>query len=278
MTTPDPRLTLATPDLAAAWLEGVVAARRYVRPKPWVCTVPFAAVRRAPGEDAEQSDQLLFGERFEVLEDANGWAFGQARRDGYVGYVAMSMLAPAADPPTHWVSVPSAHAFAEPDIKSRPSGPYALNSLVTAGAHEGRFAYAAGAGWFVEHQLSPIGTALDDPAGVAEQFLGAPYLWGGRGPWGIDCSGLVQQALFACARACPRDADQQAALGRPVGRDDLSRGDLVFWPGHVAMMVDETRLINANGHHMATVIEPLEAAIDRIRQASGDEPSAFRRP
>ena len=51
----------------------------------------------------------------------------------------------------------------------------------------------------------------------------------------------------------------------------------MFWPGHVAMMVDETRLINANGHHMATVVEPLQAAIDRIRQASGDAPVAFRR-
>ena len=146
MTAPDPRLTLATPDLAAAWLEGVVAARRYVQPKSWVCAVPFAPIRRAPGEDAEQSDQLLFGERFEVLDDADGWGFGQARRDGYVGYVAMGMLAPTADPPTHWVSVTSAHAFAEPDIKAHANGPYAINSLVTVEAREGRFARVAGAG------------------------------------------------------------------------------------------------------------------------------------
>jgi cell wall-associated NlpC family hydrolase len=274
---PDPRVTLATPGLAAAWLEGVIAADRYIRPRPLVCGAAFAAVRRAPEENAEQWDQLLFGERFEVLEEAHGWAFGQARRDGYVGHVELRFLAPPARQPTHWVSVRAAHAFAEPDIKSPPRGPYAMNSLVVVEVREGRFAHARSAGWFVEQQLSPIGMGFDDAAAAAERFVGAPYLWGGRGPWGIDCSGLVQQALFACARGCPRDADQQAELGRAVSQDDLRRGDLVFWPGHVAMMVDETGLINANAHHMATVIEPLAETIDRIRKASGDEPIAFRR-
>jgi cell wall-associated NlpC family hydrolase len=123
------------------------------------------------------------------------------------------------------------------------------------------------------NQLSPIGVFETDPAGVAERFLGAPYQWGGRESLGLDCSGLIQQALYACGRACPRDSDQQAALGQPAPRESLRRGDLVFWRGHVGMMLDEARMIHANAFHMGVSIEPLAEALSRIGPATG-----FRRP
>src|SRR5690606_30742915 len=99
--------------------------------------------------------------------------------------------------------------------------------------------------WVAAGHVAPLGTFETDPAAVAERFVGAPYLWGGRCSIGLDCSGLVQQALYACGRACRRDSDQQAAMGETVERGDLRRGDLVFWRGHVAMMLDESRLIHA---------------------------------
>ena len=128
----------------------------------------------------------------------------------------------------------------------------------------------------IDH-LAPIGDFETDWAGVAERFLGAPYLWGGRESLGLDCSGLVQQALFACGRACPRDADQQAALGREIAAEAFGRGDLVFWKGHVAIGLDATRIVHANGFHMAVAIEPLETAISRIDAAGSGRPTAFRR-
>ena len=112
---------------------------------------------------------------------------------------------------------------------------------------------------------------------MAERFLGAPYLWGGRESLGLDCSGLVQAALFACGLACPRDTDQQAGLGREIGRKDLHRGDLVFWNGHVAIGLDAERVVHANGYHMAVAIEPLEAAITRIAAPGGGMPTTYRR-
>ena len=118
---------------------------------------------------------------------------------------------------------------------------------------------------------------VPDPVAVAERFVGAPYLWGGRESLGLDCSGLVQQALFACGHACPRDSDQQQALGRAVDGGALQRGDLVFWKGHVGLMVDGERLLHANGHHMMTVIEPLAGAVARIAAAGVGEPTAYRR-
>jgi hypothetical protein len=270
---PDPRLTLARPGLAAAALEGAIAAERYGKTAAMRCVVPTAAVRRTPEDDGEQLDQLLFGEMFDVLEQDGGWAWGQARRDGYVGHVASTELTNGEAAPSHWVSALSALAFAEPDFKAAPSGPYPLNSLVAVGAREDRFVHAAGAGWFVEAQLSPVGRHLQDVAGVAEGFVGAPYLWGGRAVDGVDCSGLVQQALLACGRACPRDADMQEALGQPIERGRLRRGDLVFWPGHVAMMLDEVQLVHANTRAMAVTVEPLQAVL----VARPSDQASFRR-
>ncbi len=273
----DHRLTLARPDLAAAGLEGVVRAARFAPTRPMSCKVPATAIRRAPEAGAEQLDQLLFGEAFDLLETADGWAWGQARRDGYVGHVRLTDLTDPPSAPTHWVSALRAYAFERPDIKSPILGLYSLNALVAVEAREGRFARGAGTGWFVEDQLSPVGQLEADPASIAERFVGAAYQWGGRESLGLDCSGLTQQALLACGRACPRDTDMQAAAGRPLEREDLRRGDLVFWRGHVGMMQDKIRLIHANAHHMAVVIEPLSTAVERIGKTETGQPTGYRR-
>ena len=274
----DPRVTPTRGDLAARVLEGVVPADAYADPQVLAAMVPAVAIRRAPDLAAEQMDQLLFGEIFDVLDDRDGFAWGQSRRDGYVGFVERAALAPAGAPPTHRVAAIRTYAFAEPSIKTRAFGPYSINALVHVEAREGRFAKAAGSGWFIGDHLAPIGRFEDDAVAVAERFLGAPYLWGGRESLGLDCSGLTQQALATCGIAYPRDTDQQEQRGRRLAAADLKRGDLVFWKGHVAMMLDGERIIHANAHHMATAIEPLSQTRARYVAAGVGEPTAYRRP
>lgn len=274
---PDPRTTLWRDGIAARGLEGVMAAEVYLDPQTMSCAAAATAIRAAPEAGAEQMDQLLFGERFDVIEEEGAWLFGQAMRDGYVGFVEAAALRPAGAAPTHRVSALRTYAFAEPSIKSRALGPYSINSLVAVEAVEGKLARVAGAGWMSAAHLSPIGVFEEDWAAVAERFQGAPYLWGGRESLGLDCSGLVQQALFACGRGCPRDTDMQEQMGRPIEAAEFGRGDLVFWKGHVAMGLGDGRIVHANGHHMATVVEPLAEAVARISEAGVGEPTSYRR-
>ena len=278
MTAPDPRLTLMRGGLAAAELEGRIAAARYVLPEPCVCAAFEAPLVASPQPGARQLDQLLHGEPFAVLAREGGFAFGQAGRDGYVGWVAQAALAPAAAAPTHRVTALRTWVFCAPDLKSAPLGLLSLNALPSAGEAQGRFLRGAG-GWLFAGHLAPVGQGFaHDAAAVAALHLGAPYRWGGRDGVGMDCSGLVQQALYACGRACPRDSDQQRALlGREVAMGELRRGDQAFWPGHVAMMLDAERLIHANAHHMAVTVEPLQVAHARIAAAGGGE-AGYRRP
>jgi cell wall-associated NlpC family hydrolase len=273
----DPRLTLVLNGVAAASLAGVICADAYRETTAMRCIAPSTAIRFEPSATALQDDQLLFGEGFEVLDAVGDFLFGQARRDGYVGYVDKAALSTALVQPTHWVSALRTYGFSRPDLKSAPVTTLSLNSLVAADEREGRFVRVADAGWVFEDHLAPIGTYLDDIVEVATRYLGAAYLWGGRDSVGLDCSGLLQQALYACGRWAPRDTDQQEeALGVRIERERLQRGDLVFWKGHVGLMLDERRLLHANAHHMATAIEPLDQAIERIAPIAG-RPTAFKR-
>ena len=120
-----------------------------------------------------------------------------------------------------------------------------------------------------------------DFVAVAERFVGTPYLWGGKSSLGLDCSALVQLALTATGVACLRDSDmQEQTLGAPItiagDLSKLTRGDLLFWNGHVAIVRDTATLIHANAYHMAVAIEPVAEAAARNR-AAGSEVSSVRR-
>jgi cell wall-associated NlpC family hydrolase len=277
MSAPDRRLTLARDGLADRRLEGLVAAERFVDVTPMQISAPAASLRVAPAPDAEQEDQLLFGETFDVLFETGDFAFGQARRDRYVGYVPLEALSAPVLTPEHRVSALRTYAFAEPDIKSAIVGLYSLNALVTVQARDGRFVKGARTGWFVEHHLAPIGQFETDYVAVAERFVGAPYQWGGRESLGLDCSALVQQALYACGRVCPRDTDLQRGFFPEVPQAQRRRGDLVFWKGHVAILLDADTILHANAHHMAVAIEPLVEAIARIEASGVGAPLGYRR-
>lgn len=270
----DPRTTLARPDLAEEALEGLAPARAYRPVRAMQCVAPLAPLRKAPEARAAQLDQLVFGEAFDVLEEKAGWAWGRARRDGYVGHVELASLAAPVLAPTHRISALAAPMLTAPDADAATGEIFALNALVTVEARQDGYVRAARAGWFREDHLAALDAFERDAAAVAERFVGSPYQTGGRDSRGLDSPALVQQALYACGRACPRATDMQAAeLGRPVDAAALARGDLVFWGDHVAMMLDAGRLVHADAHHSKVAVEQLAQAAARA-----GEPTAYRRP
>jgi cell wall-associated NlpC family hydrolase len=102
-------------------------------------------------------------------------------------------------------------------------------------------------------------------------------VWGGKTVAGLDCSGLIQTALQAVGKAAPRDTDMmEKALGDAVPHSNLRRGDLIFWKGHMGVMLDEARLLHANAFHMAVAIEPLAEAMTRIEKSAGPVTSIKR--
>jgi cell wall-associated NlpC family hydrolase len=133
-------------------------------------------------------------------------------------------------------------------------------------------------GYVPMSHLRPLGAWADDPVLIAVSFLGCPYLWGGNSHAGIDCSGLIQAAYWACGIGLMGDSDLQQTQGAALPNTAaLRRGDLLFWRGHVAMVVDDLRLIHANGHAMCVAYENINDCIARIAAAGGGDVTHRRR-
>lgn len=262
----DRRLTPANGRVAAMHLAGQVEAERYV--EGWEAMVATPVVDLCAGPDRSRDRQLLLGAEVTVFEDREGWSFVQAA-DGYVGYLRSDALARVATP-SHFVCSVATHAYAGEDFKSPERCALPFGSRVSVLDERRRF-FETNVGFVPKNHLRGLDRPFSDPATVAQLHFGVPYLWGGNSTRGIDCSGLIAAALLACAIPCPADSDmQREGLGASF-EGEFRRGDLVFWQGHVGMMVDATTMIHANAHHMATVYEPVERAILRI-EAQGDGP------
>lgn len=226
-----------------------------------------ADIRRSPG--GRRDRQAVFGAEAEVLSQSDGWSYVQMAADGYCGFVASDALT-AILTPTHRVTAPATHAYADADLKSPDQLALSFGSLVTVTAERNRFGETS-VGHIPLQHLMPVSRFATDPGDVARLFLGTPYLWGGNSRWGIDCSGLIQAAFLACAIPCPGDSDQQ--------RDSLAdhlpdgtapkRNDLLFWKGHVALVLEPNLMIHANAHAMAVTLEPIDDAIQRIAKTDG---------
>lgn len=259
----DRRTTPYSGRIAHTSLRGQTNAESYTEGTPARLAVPLADLCATPFGKRER--QLLLGAALTVLDRREGAAFVQAALDGFCGWVAEHALAPP-QAATHWVSAPASHLYPEPQVKVRETAAISMGARVRIVGESGKFLQTADGAFIPRMHLSEIGAWASDPASVAESLLGTPYLWGGNSRSGIDCSGLVQAALTACGLACPADSDQQCDLVGtvlPAGTPPR-RGDLFFWPGHVAMAVSETVLIHANGASMSVAYEAIPACLARI--------------
>ena len=238
---------------------------------------PSAPLRDNRGWREGLQTELLHGQKFNVYETGRGWVFGQAvsliagsERPGFVGYVPKKAVSSDAFEASHTIVSLNAPVFNKPNIKSHIVHALPLNSQVQVQSKEGDFLQVGAGAYIHRRQLRSLSEPLSgiDFVDVAEMYLEVPYVWGGTGAMGVDCSGLLQMALCAVGRDAPRDADmQEDELGERLAieeTENLKRGDLIFWPGHIGIMSDADTMLHANAFHMKTEKEPYAEAVSRI--------------
>ena len=265
----DTRITPIRRDLASTAYKAIVKRKKYVTAKR--ATVKSAFTPLYSNKGSKLSTQLLYGEECDVFETKNGWSWIQSRRDNYVGYTPTINLTRKIYKPNSKVISLRTVIYTKPDIKSVTKGYLSFNSLVEVIKIKGKYSLIKNLGWCPSLDLVKIKSSKFNHIDLSKQYLDTPYLWGGRDSMGIDCSGLVQNLHQINNRPFPRDTDMQEIFvtNEVKYEKDLKAGDLVFWKGHVAMMIDNSNIIHANAFHMKTAIEPLSTAKKRILKSNG---------
>ncbi len=241
--------------------------------KPARISVAFTELRARPDRTCAIDTQLMFGEDVKVYDEKDGWARVQADRDQYVGWLEATTLKYDVTPVTHLVCVPRTFLYPETDLKLPHKGMRSMASgLVVVGEQENRgthYKILDTGEAIISHHIRPLNEPSKDYVSVAEGLLTTPYLWAGTTAFGLDCSGLIKLAMFMCGKKILRDSDMQAAtLGEEIdpgkAYENIQRGDLIFWRGHVGIVQGDGMMLHANGNSMDVTSEPLINAIERI--------------
>ncbi|MEM8800448.1 MAG: C40 family peptidase [Pseudomonadota bacterium] len=278
----------------------------------YLCVVPqthIFAVDDHAGTSPKVSE-LLFGEGFwgreELFDDGtgSGWIIGFSAHDRYRGRIHQSAVHKQALTTSNRqhvsavVTTKHTPLFTAPDLKSHVAKQLSLGSLIPTSWLAGPLHQQdkfleivlpqdARSLWLHRRHIEQSPIVETDIAASAMTLCGVPYIWGGRSDLGLDCSALVQFAFAKSGRMTPRDSDQQAeTVGEQVANitvpidtvpDGLHCGDLVFFPGHVGIMVDDVNLVHANATHMAVTVNPLREVIKTIDAEHGARITSVRR-
>lgn len=222
-----------------------------------------------PALRAEQVSQLVLGETAAVLESSGEWRRVRCDLDGYHGWAHLGYLVELDETAAAaWRSAAAgwslgAVARSNGDLLRLPLRARVAVERDTVRLPDGRRGTLAGGEVPAAGEVCRKAGALPPERWAFERFAGAPYLWGGVTPWGVDCSGLVQTTFAARGVLLPRDASLQAEHGVPVAPADIRPGDLLFFRGetteritHVAFAAEGDGLIHSTLPCGGMVAEP----------------------
>lgn len=229
-----------------------------------------------PSESSNLETECLFGESVEILDSYSKWVFCKLATDTYCGWLKKEDLG-EIDNLSHRIISTRSFLFKDKDVKSYCIHHLPLGALLSVvkiqddwaqvslpNNHKFKVAYTP-----AKH-LVKIDNKFKNWVSIAEKLLGTPYKWGGRDSLGIDCSALLQLSYQAYGQNIKRNTVDQIKLPKQVifNINDLRRGFVVFWRGHVGIMTDSINCIHANAFHMETIIEPLNEIVDRMKNES----------
>ena len=224
-----------------------------------VCSLSLIPLRAEPSDKSEMSSQLLFGDNFTILENTDKWLKILTAHDEYEGWIDIKQYEEIEH--AVFVALHDLNTVLGPSVShfiTKISVNETLNLVAGSNIPNtlDKFFYLRDTKYKLEGETKrpakdKFRSGVID---VAKFYLNAPYLWGGKSVFGIDCSGLSQMVFRQFGIKLRRDAYQQAEQGELVGfLQEAKAGDLAFFDNnegrinHVGIMMDNERIIHASG-------------------------------
>ncbi len=217
-----------------------------------ICNLATVPLRASASDEAEIVSQLVFGDHVEVLQDGKPWVKVKNAFDNYEGWMDFKQLT-AIDQSTYEKGL------------AHPAIPVTQKALNLTGPHGDLTIFLGATLPFFNGTSCQLGketytlnetiesVKYGDIKRLSEFYLNAPYLWGGKSMYGIDCSGLTQNVYRAVGIHLLRDASQQVNQGQNIQWDERQIGDLLFYTTssdkitHVGILISKDEIIHAHG-------------------------------
>ncbi|MDQ3192037.1 MAG: C40 family peptidase [Bacteroidota bacterium] len=224
-----------------------------------ICNLGIVPCRVEPSDKSEMLSQLLFGEHFKIISENKNWLEITTAFDSYTSWIDKKQFLPISEDTYNELNdIPSALTFDLVQVVSDSDTGAIIPVIIGSSMplFNGEFCNLQGHEYSYEGQHIRPSQVIDRSRliEIAYTYLNSPYLWGGRTPFGIDCSGFTQMCYKLSGYALPRDAYQQSELGETLSFvEEAQQGDLAFFDNeegriiHVGIVLNDNQIIHASG-------------------------------
>ena len=210
--------------------------------------------------------QMIYGESFSISQKKNKWLKIKIKEDNYKGYIKNKNYSEYLKP-THKINKLNAKIYKFPNKRVKINE-LSFGSKIKIINKKSQF-YKFAKGWISKHDVSTISLKEKNFFKKINIFKNVRYKWGGKSFKGIDCSALIQVCLNFNNTYCPRDAgDQIKYFKKNIKLNKIKKNDVIYWKGHVAVALDNKKLIHAYGPMKKTLIMSIDQTIRRINKTA----------
>jgi len=225
---------------------------------------PIANIYKRNNKKSEIVTQILFGEKFLTQKKFGRFYKGYKTYNKYKGFIEAKDLHLDKRKKIYKIISKDCNLYKKPNNKYKTNKKIFFNSKISILDNKNNFIQTS-TGWILKKNAKPINFKTKHFLDNVKLYLNTKYLWGGNSPKGVDCSALVQELLKFNNIYCPRDSkDQKKFFKKEVSIKKIKKGDLLFWKGHVAIAVNNKKLVHAFGARKKVVIMGIKETIKKI--------------
>ena len=228
----------------------------------------FANINSKPSSKSEILSQILYGEKFKILDKKKNWVKIKTSYDNYVGYIKKDKFYNKFYPKRKIFKIKTKIYFKKKNkFLSSKKYLYFASGVPVLNKYK-NFIKIKKKYWIKKKDKKPISHKEKNFTKIIKLFLNSKYLWGGKTSDGIDCSALIQIYFYYNRIFFPRDTKDQVKFCKKKNSRINLKGNIIFWKGHVGVCLTSSKFIHAYGPKKKVVIMPTKLTIDLIHKTA----------